>query len=533
MNDFDVLIVGGGPCGLLTSLLLARYGVSNVVIERHPDISIHPKAMGITRRTGEIYRQLGIYDRMRAADLTRKEKHDLMIWSKGLSGEVLGRTPLVEEAAALTPCVRFHCPQPHTEAVIARQAREHPHANLWHYREVTHTEQTDDGVALICRDRNTEEDVRVTGRYLVAADGARSPIRERLGIPVEGPGDMGHFINTYFRANYGPKLEERRALLYNALGEDFLETFVNVNGHDLWLMHHFLTDGESLGEFTESRMVELIKQVSGMPDVPVEIISMLPWVMSPKIALSWRQGSTFLVGDAAARLSPSGGIGMNTGLAGAHNLAWKLAAVVRGDAPNALLDTYADERIDAARVSSQSSNDNFMEIYSIVECAMRGDWDRAKEQISHSRRAGSMLGLDLGLAYAKGAFAPDGSPAPEHKDAINDYAPSGRPGGRAPHFWLTQDKSSLDFFGRGFVVLTGPAGAGWQAALDAPDWPLKGVLETKLYLIAQPEFRELYCVTNDGAILVRPDGYIAARLTSLEDSGAEALVAAAKLTIGV
>ncbi|WP_309381432.1 FAD-dependent monooxygenase [Cerasicoccus frondis] len=532
MSDFDVIIVGGGPCGLLTSLLLEHMGVSSLVIERHPDISIHPKAMGIMRRTGEIYRQLGLYDRMRAADLTAKSPHDLMIWSKSLTGEILGRVPVTENAEAVTPCVRFHAPQPHTEAVIAREINASRIGKIIHYKEVVATAETDSGVSATYVDRTTGAETIVTGQYLIAADGARSPIREKLGIEVQGPGDMGHFLNTYFRANYGPQLEDRKSLLYNALGEDFIESFVTVNGHDLWLMHHFLEDGETIEDYPEERMTQLIRKASGLPDTPVEIISILPWIMSPKLALQWRKGRYFLVGDAAARLSPSGGMGMNTGLQGAHNLAWKLASVVKGDAPQSLLDTYQSERLSAAAMISQSSNDNFMEVYSIVECALRGDWDRAKEQIAHSRRAGSMLGLDLGLTYEHGAFAADGTDAPERSDPLNDYTPSGRPGGRAPHVWISDKQSTLDLFGDGFALLTGPDGDGWQAALDNESWPLKGVLATKRHTIDSDEFLSIYGIESDGAVLVRPDGYVAARFQSIRQNGPDWLIAAARESIG-
>lgn len=527
MSDYDVLIVGGGPCGLMSSLLLARFGVTSLVIERHPDISVHPKAMGITRRTGEIYQQLGIYDRMLAANITTPE-YALTVWSKNLNGELLGRTPLVEDAAEFTPCVRFHCPQPHTEAVLAREMRNYKGCDLWHYREVTSTVETVDGVALTCVDRKTKEQIRLTGKYLLAADGARSPIRESMGIGLDGPGDMGHFINTYFRANYGPRLKERKALLYTALGEDFASFFVAVNGEDLWLMHHFLQGEETPADYSDERMAGYIKYASGMPDVPVEIISQMPWVMSPKIAKHWRQGRRILVGDSAARLSPSGGVGMNTGLAGAHNLAWKLAAVIKGDAPDSLLDSYESERLEAAAFSSSNSNENSAELFSIIECGLKGEWDDAKEKIAHSRRAGTILGLDLGLRYKQGALVDDDSPPVTLDDPINEYLPSGRPGGRAPHLWLTEGQSTLDLFGRGFTLLTGSDGDGWRAALDDSSWPLQGVLATAMHRIEHPEFCKLYGIASDGAVLVRPDGYIAVRIPSLKDSAPGELVEAAK-----
>jgi len=531
MNDYDVLIVGGGPCGLMSSILLARHGVSSLVVERHPDISIHPKATGVTRRTGEIFRQLGLYERLCGANITSPD-HALNNWSRGLAGELLGRTPLVEDGEAFTPCKRIHCPQPHTEAVLARELHTLPNADIWHYHEVTETSETTDGVTLTCVNRSTDEARQVTGRYLIAADGARSPIREKLGIEVDGPGDMGHFINTYFRANYGPHMEDRKAILVASLGEDFAEFFVAVNGQDLWLMHHFLEEGESINDYSEERMTQLIKKASGLPNERVEIISMLPWVMSPKIAKNWRHGRYFLVGDSAARLSPTGGIGMNTGLQSAHNLAWKLASVIRGNAPEALLDTYSSERIEAASLSSESSNSNFMELYAIIECGLRGDWDRAKEKITQYRRAGGMLGLDLGLAYSKGALAPDGTSPVDLEDPINDYQPSGRPGSRAPHFWLNEEKSSLDLFGGGFVVLAGPDGGDWELALNAQEWPLKGGLAAEFHQIDHPDFRELYGVQTDGVILVRPDGYVGARIRSMESSEVHALVDAARQTIG-
>lgn len=538
--DYSVIIVGGGPCGLLTSLLLARFGVDNLVLERHPDISVHPKAMGVTRRTGEIFRQLGLYDRMRAADMLNRVD-SLMFWSKTLVGEELGRAELIRYAGEYTPCQRFHCPQPHTEAVIAHAMQSEPNATLRHYVEVTDTEDEGDRVRVSLRDRESGESGELTARYVIAADGAKSPIRERLGITSEGPGDLGHYLNVYFRANYGPHLRERAAVLYQALGEDFFEFFVAVNGHDLWLMHHYLEPGESAGDYSESRVVDLVKRASGLPDEPVELISVLPWVMSPRIASEWRRGRILLVGDAAARLSPSGGLGMNNGLQSAHNLAWKLAAVLAEQSPESLLDTYAQERLAVAVLASQSSNANFDEQYAIIEAALTGDWDAVREKLRHSRRAGSMLGLDLGTAYPEGAWTDDGTPSPAPKDPLNDYVPTARPGMRAPHVWLARGKepvSTLDCFGRGLTVLAGPAGEAWESALDDPRWPEKAPLDTTFLRVGRDlddpldRFLKLYGIARDGCVLVRPDGIVGARFGSRAAFGNDDLVNAARLVLG-
>jgi len=542
MNEkhYPVVIAGGGPCGLMTSLLLARFGVENLVLERHPDISIHPKAMAVTRRTGEIYRQLGIYDRMRAADVTDSD-YSLSVWAKGLAGDVLGKTPIVEDAGAVTPCVRFHCPQPHTEAVLAREIRQYPHGEIKHYCQVDEVAAADDGVRVLYTDRASSEQHVLTADYLIAADGAKSPIREQLGIPADGPGDLGHFINVYFRANYGPRLADRRSLLYNVLGADFFEFFVTVNGFDLWLMHHFLEPGESIADYPESRVIQMIKQASGMAEVPVEIISELPWVMSPKIARSWREGRVFFVGDSAARLSPAGGLGMNTGLHGAHNLAWKLAATVHGIAGDSLLDSYEAERLPVARFSTENSNANFFEIDAIVRSAMEGRWDDAREKIAHSRRAGSILGQDLGMTYESECVTPDGSAPLAAEDPVNDYTPSGRPGGRAPHLWLEKDgsrSSTLDCFGKGFTVLAGPQGANWETALRENAWPEHEHLPSQFVLAPASDesgarLQELYGIEPDGAVLVRPDGYIAARFPSLASSSPMELSRAAAKAVGL
>jgi len=539
-GDTQVIIVGGGPCGLLSSLLLGRYGVKNIVLERHPDISIHPKAMALTRRTGEIFRQLGIDERMRAADVTSAD-YALTVWSRSLSGEILGVIPMVEDSRGTTPCARTHCPQPHTEAVLAREIRAHGYGEIRHYCQVESIEPGESGVCVRCVDRESGEERELTADYLIAADGARSPIREQLGIATDGPGDMGHFINVYFRANYGPRLKDRPGILYNSNGADFFEFFVTVNGQDLWLMHHFLKEGESVADFPESRVIDMIKEASGMPEIPVEIISELPWVMSPKIARDWRRGRVLLVGDSAARLSPSGGLGMNTGLHGAHNLAWKLAAVIHGVAGEGLLDTYEAERKPAAAFSSENSNANYQELYGIVECAMTGGWDEARARIARSRRAGSILGLDLGIRYSGDAITGDGTPAAAPEDPINDYQPTARPGSRAPHCWLEsggERRSTLDFFGNGFVVLAGPDGAEWSEALRDQAWPASEQLPSSFITIGPEQgdldgrFLECYGIDRDGAVLIRPDGYVAARFRSLAIASPADLVSAVLRAVG-
>ena len=239
----------------------------------------------------------------------------------------------------------------------------------------------------------------VSAQWVVAADGAGSGVRRELSIETDGPGDMGHFVNVMFQARYGRHLGDRRAILYQALSEEYFEAFVAVNGDDLWLMHHFLQPNETPEDYTKGRFEGIIKHVSGLPSEPVEVISMRPWVMSPKVAMRFRVGRVFLVGDAAARLSPAGGLGLNTGLQSSHNLAWKLAAVVRGDANEVLLDSYEAERHTAALRTMENTNENAFEVYEIIQAGLRGDEDHVRELVARSRRGGAGLGQDLGVVY--------------------------------------------------------------------------------------------------------------------------------------
>lgn len=499
---FEVGIVGAGPCGLLAALLLARRGVTVVVFDRKPALLDHPRATGISRRTAEIFEQLGLREAMQRNDMSPPE-YSLAIWSESLSGTEYGRVPLPSPVPDIAPYSSFHCPQTTTERVLLDAVRKEPAADV----RFGHTVEsfTDHGDSVRVKLHSPDGVREIECRYLIGADGAGSPVRRALGIDGVGPGDLGHFINTFFRASYGPHLEGRRAILQNLLRSDSFEIFVAVNGDDLWLMHHFLQPGETAADYPPERLAEIIREVSGLPDVPVEVLGVTQWVMSPKVATQFRKGRVFLTGDASARLSPAAGLGMNTGLQSAHNLAWKIAAVLCG-APESLLESYEVERRGHVMRTFEMSNDFGSEVWEILEAGFGGDFDRVRDLVTHSRRAGTGLGIDLGFQYERGAFVADGRAAVSPDPDV--YEPSAEPGRRAPHAWIERNgrrMSTLHLFGDGFVLFVAGDEPAWRDAAASVTLPTGFALEI---VPLESAAAATYGIGGNGAVLVRPDGVV-------------------------
>jgi putative polyketide hydroxylase len=518
-SETPVLIVGGGPAGLAASLTLSHLGVPSMLVNKYPGTLEHPKAVGIMQRTAELLRLWGAEDAVRRRGVPR-EFCERMVWTTTLSGEELGRTETVEPDDRApephSPVTGLRCPQNITESALRDRAQTHAIADLNYGFEMTSFEQDDDGVTATISARDGSRTSAVRAQYLIAADGNDSTVREACGIGRAGDADMGHFVNIFHRAPLGPLVRDRPGWSYAVITPDLTGSFVAINGDDVWLLHVNLAQGETVEDFTERRCVDTIRAAAGVEDLDVEVISIKSWIMGAELSTAFRDRRVLLTGDAAHRTTPDGGVGMNTGLHSSHNLAWKVGAVVSGWAGPDLLDTYETERRAVAETNVAYSAKRGGGMIKMVEAVRAGDLDTVRAGIA-ARPAGGRQGMDLGFRYEDGAVAPDGIPPPPVDNPIAEYVQNACPGGRAPHLWVQRDGervSTLDAFGAGFVLLTGSDGAAWRPAAEKAAAPRQVPLEVlsvgdagELQAPAG-RFEALYGVEPDGAVLVRPDGFV-------------------------
>jgi putative polyketide hydroxylase len=512
--ETPVVIAGGGPVGLSAAILLARAGVRCLLVERHPTTSLHPKARGINARTMEVFRSCGVEDAVRAAGLP-PSMYRYIIWAESLAGRELERREYGKtsaQAAAISPSGHCLCSQDALEPVLRAAAESEPLADVRFHVELRGFSQDADGVTATIHDRATGSDETVRAAYLIAADGARSAVRTALGIEMHGRGVLYHGINVLAHADLRPWVADRPSALYFIEDPQVRGTFATVNGSDRWafLGRYDPAKGERFEDFTPERCIAIIRRGAGVPDLDVEVIGVASWLAAARVAERYADGRVFLAGDAAHEMPPTGGFGMNTGIQDAHNLAWKLAAVLHGWAAPALLASYDQERRPVGVAITEQSYQNSASMGRI-----KGETATA----THARQEYlNEMGMIFGSRYEAGALLPDGSPPEQAGNPVTQYVPSARPGGRAPHVWLERDGdriSAIDLFGRGFVLLTGAEGGAWAEAATAAAG--RAGVPLAVHAIGRdlrdPDGRwgATYGVRPDGAVLVRPDGYVAWR----------------------
>jgi hypothetical protein len=377
------------------------------------------------------------------------------------------------------------------------------------------------------RDLASGRAFEVRSRYLLAADGAGSRVRKALGIEPVGPARLASFVMIHFEAQLRPWVAERPAVLYWTTAPGATGTFVAHDIDSTWVyMHGFDPDREAADDYTEERCLGIVRAALGTGEPKLAIRTIRTWTMTAQVAERYREGRVFLVGDAAHRFPPTGGLGLNTGVQDVHNLAWKLAAVEAGWAPATLLDSYETERRPVASENAAVSQRNaarLLEVYRAVETG--GDVAAA---IANQAEHFDMLGLQLGFRYEKGALLPDAGPQPRPGNPVREYVPSGAPGARLPHAWLRPGVSTLDLVPHDrFLLLAARDGAAWiDAAGQGAQVPLASLRLGADVPDPGGAFAARLGIEPDGALLVRPDQHVAWRSLRGAASPGPALAAA-------
>jgi putative polyketide hydroxylase len=505
-----VLIAGGSLVGLSASLFLGRLGVEHLLVERHARTSHHPRGRGNNVRTMELFRAAGVEPQIRGAASVLADNHGILQADTLTGADQEWLFKQIDPGGTLdriSPSGWCLCSQNDLEPVLLRNARSLT-GDIRFSTELLSCEQDADGVTAVIRSRDTGAERTVRADYLIAADGPRSPVRDRLGIEMTGPGDLFHNVSITFRAKrLADAVGDRRFIVCYLTNPDSPGALLPVDNAQDWVFHAPWRpdDGETLEDFTDERCAELIRTATGVPGLDIEITGKAPWHAAERVAERYGEGRILLAGDSAHEMSPTGAFGSNTGIQDAHNLAWKLAAVLRGWAGPGLLETYDAERrpialATAARASARSAEHR----HPGYDVGPAG-----------GPKAG-MMAVVLGYRYLGGAVEgvePDAEAIPQ------DFSPVAQPGRRAPHLWARRGAerlSTLDLYERAPVLLSGPAGDAWRTAgrriAERTGVPLECYgLGHDLVPEDPAAFGRLHGVGDDGAVLVRPDGFMAWR----------------------
>jgi 2-polyprenyl-6-methoxyphenol hydroxylase-like FAD-dependent oxidoreductase len=524
--EVPVLIAGGGLVGLSTAMFLAQHGIRSIAVERMPTASPLPRAAHFHLRTIELFRAAGIEEEVRRQSEQDFVPEGALIAMDNLSGRKLadiipGLNVGVDDS--LTPCRRLFVNQPGLERVLRRRTQE-VGAQVLAGRELVGFDQDADGVTAMLRDIDSGAESSIRCSYLVGADGAHSKVRDILGIPLDGRGIFSNSITIYFHADLWRQLGDKPISIvyinnpmfggFFRLQKDCQSGFMVVNTVGDPKIDP-VKAANAAADTSEQRLIELVRTGAGVADLDVKIDGVARWRATSDVARSFQRGRVFLVGDAAHLMPPNGGFGGNTGIHDAHNLAWKLAMVLKGAADPKLLDSYEAERKPVAKFTVEQAYARYV----TRTATYLGATDY--EPLAHD------FNVELGYIYHSPAISPDNGDGKGHEDPRLSL---GRPGARAPHLFLERNGkriSTLDFFGRNFVLLAGREGAAWCEAGHAEASRMSG-LHLDVNRVGStdlPDPEDQFCATYGlsptGACLVRPDGFVAWRArASVPDSSA-------------
>ncbi|MDH6283107.1 FAD-dependent monooxygenase [Prescottella agglutinans] len=520
-----VLIVGAGAGGLATSALLVKHGVRSLLVEKRREIFIYPKARNLSFRTLEILRGLGLADEVHAV----AEGVSDMVVKPALNSPVqkpaLGVAEIFAQFDELSPEPSAqYFPQSKLEPVLLAYTRGHG-SEVRYGTSLSSFEQDDTGVTAVLRDLDSGTERTVRADYLVAADGVHSSIRDTLGVATAGYGPIPIFVVfVYFRAPWRrlvPGLGDGDGVQVENADVDGI--FLVAQGDlGMFVTTYFPGEGETAEQFTAQRCHGMLLAAIGEP-MEVQIVDVAPWQPHEQVAAQFECGRIFLVGDAAHTMPPFKAGGANAAIQSAHNLAWKLSAVLDGTAEPGLLATYRAERHPIGRFSARQS------LTGPAMKFLRLDDDRPQLPAGEERPLFDML---IGYRYWSAAVVTD-EPAPEDPDAVSLVEElRAQPGTRVPHVWVRRDGervSTLDLLGPGFTLLTADAGARWAVAAASASSDL-GVPIAVHHIGAGGDavdtdgaWAAVTGLAPSGALLIRPDDFVGWRADEMPVDPADAL----------
>ena len=574
----DVLVIGSGPAGASAALFLATYGVDHLVITKYRWTANTPRAHITNQRTVEIMRDMGI----EADVIAEATPHEMMgdtVFCSSLAGDEIGRirtwgTHPVREADYRMASPSMNCDLPQTlfEPILIGHAASRG-SRIRFDTEYVSLVQDDDGVTVTVRDRLSGHEFRVRARYVIAADGGRSQVVADLGLPMAGQMDVAGSMNIVFHADLTELVGHRPSVLYWVLqpgatiGGIGLGLIRMVRPWDEWLITWGYDINQPPPDLDDAMATEIVHNLIGDDTVPVTIRSLSLWGNNKMYAERYREGRVFAVGDAVHRHPPSNGLGSNTSIQDSYNLAWKLAHVLRGDAGEALLDTFDDERAPVGKQIVLRANKSIEEFGAILEALGLEDTGQSIEEMQRGidaladdtedgvrRRDGlrkalelkdyefNALGVELGQRYTSAAVVGDGTPEPAYdRDPELHHHPTTWPGARLPHCWLGDGGrrvSTHDLAGKGgFALLTGVTGSAWVEAARKAGAELG--IEVRAYVIGpKADYSDLYDdwarlreVAEDGCVLVRPDAHVAWRSAGLSEDPAASVTDALRTVL--
>lgn len=558
-EQVTVLIVGGGPSGLSSALMLEQAGIDFILLERRDFTARVPRAHLLNVRTMEIFHDVGVADDI-YAQCPPEDRWHRVCWSTSLSGpsEVHGRRigevhawgggPDRDRYGLASPRAFANLPQIRLDPVLWRHAEERSPGRLRPGQEVVDLRPDADGVTVTVHDRETAETYAVRARYVIAADGGRN-CAQRLGVNLEGPRSIREITSLYFEADLSLYAHEEALLTYfiSPAGQGGPAGTLQALGPQQWANRSsewlLGLQGVSHGA-SPDQLIALTRHTLGIEDLELHVKAINHWTFEGVVADRFRVGNVFLVGDAAHRHPPTGGLGLNTGVQDVRNLCWKLAAVLRGYATDALLDTYEAERRPVAAFNvehslrnagkhpaiaaamglraGQTEEEGWREIEVWASETAEGERRRAGTDAAVAANAEdySQLNVEAGFAYSTGALIPDGTPAPiQPQESPIEFESTARPGHHVPHVWLESggaQVSTVDLVSRdGFTIFVDAAADGWRAAAASAaadtGCPLHVVAIGSELADPDGRWEAVRGIGSEGAVLVRPDKHVAWR----------------------